>query len=151
MPLNLLSLQVKQKVGQTNLLRIGKNYIRIHWRLLKILKSVWNNAFCYVKVYTFWFFANTPYIEMKYKRSKKFLQTKSMFPELQLITVLLLTCKHSNCPGFCFAVSLSRIESIVLVFRFFTKKFYINMIFQQQLKNEQKFLFLLFINFTIYR
>ena len=36
---------------------------------------------------------------MKYKRSKKFLQTKSMFPELQLITVLLLTCKHSNCPG----------------------------------------------------
>ena len=36
---------------------------------------------------------------MKYKRSKKFLQTKSMFPELQLIAVLLLTCKHSNCPG----------------------------------------------------
>ena len=99
MPLSLLSLQEKQKGNQTNLLWIGKNYIRIHWRLLKILKRVWSNAFCYVKVYTFWFFANTPYIEMKYKRSKKFLQTKSTFPELQLITVLLLTCKHSNCPG----------------------------------------------------
>ena len=34
--------------------------VRIHWKILKTRKSLWNNVFGYVKVYVFWKFIRYP-------------------------------------------------------------------------------------------
>ena len=81
--------------------------LRIHWRLLRILKtsnkSASSNVFWYVKVCIFWKWKCIQYTINWYKTQmlKKFLLDKKkkkkvqnspsfLFPELQLVTVLLL-------------------------------------------------------------